>query len=123
MKHSTWIPLIKEAMRQSAYRSVNAADSADSGYMMHLDFAGLHDEKAANETFVACRHNWEESKLWFKYLKRCARIMSKLTGEEYTVTSQFNNREITVTEPNGEKYVCSGGPFLGKYGYGGLAHE
>ena len=111
MKHPKWVPLIKEAMRQAACRSVNAADSADAGYMMHLDFSGLKDVDASTRAFVACRHNWEESKLWFKYLKRCARIMSKLTGEEYTVTSQFNNREITVTDPDGKKQVFDGGPF------------
>ena len=111
MRHSKWVPLIKEAMWQSAMRSVNAADSADTGYMHYLDFSGLKDLDASLSAFVGCRQRWHESNMWLKYLNRCARIMSRLTGGEYTIDSKYNNREITVTDPDGKKQVFDGGPF------------
>ena len=111
MRHSKWVPLIKEAMRQAACRSVNAADSADASYMYYLDFSGLKDVDASTRAFVRCRQKWHESKMWLKYLNRCARIMSRLTGGEYTIDSKCDNREITVTDPDGKKQVFDGGPF------------
>ena len=107
MRHPKWVPLIKEAMWQSAMRSVNAADSADTRYMHYLDFSGL-------SAFVGCRQRWHESNMWLKYLKRCARIMSRLTEGEYTVASAYDNREIVITDPAGKNHVFSGGPFPGE---------
>ena len=114
MKHSKWVPLIKEAMWQSAMRSVNAADSADTGYMHYLDFGGLKDFDASLSAIVGCRQRWHESNMWLKYLKRCARIMSRLTEGEYTVASAYDNREIVITDPAGKNHVFSGGPFPGE---------
>jgi len=114
MRHPKWVPLIKEAMWQSAMRSVNAADSADTGYMHYLDFSGLKDFDASLSAIVGCRQRWRESNMWLKYLKRCARIMSRLTEGEYTVASAYDNREIVITDPAGKNHVFSGGPFPGE---------